>query len=140
MRWLAIDYGRKRIGLAISDPELRIALPFKTINREGSDVFKEIASIVVEKEISKIIVGNPLLLSGEEGNLSKEVKEFVEALRDILPDRVAIVLIDERLTTKMAEKLMKERGLKPSREKDKLNMIAATVLLQGVLDSKEEKI
>lgn len=134
-RLMAIDYGKSRIGIALSDSGRSIAFPLKTLDARKSTVFEEIADIVREFDVSHIYIGNPLLLSGGEGSLSKEVRAFMTGLMEHLEEEVGVSLVDERLTTKIAERLVREAGQKPSREKGKVDRISAAIILQGVLDS-----
>jgi len=138
-RIMGIDYGKSRIGVALSDPTHRVAFPFCVIDAKKKDVFDQIQKIVREEDVSDIYVGNPLLLSGKEGALSREVQEFVEGLKDRLGSEVSIHLVDERLTTKIAERLVRESGHRPTFEKEKVDMVAAAVILQGVLEQEEIK-
>ncbi len=133
-RLMAIDYGTVRIGIALSDPMGKIAFPHSVLRADDEKLFDEIVSIVEENDVSHIYVGEPLLLSGKESALSREVHRFVKELRKALGDRAQVRLVDERLTTKIAERLVREGGHKPSSNRGRVDMVSAAVILQSVLD------
>lgn len=136
-RIVSIDYGRARIGLAMTDPEGRIALPFRTILAEKT-MEKTIDSIIkalerVQDEIVQFVVGNPLHLNGEEGLMAKEVSQFTSLLKQ--KTSLPVVLWDERLTSALAERTLKnENLLSRKKRKDKVDSIAALFILQNYLE------
>ncbi len=132
---LGVDFGEARIGLAIGDTDLRIALPLKTINARNSDPIQEIKKVVAERGVDIIVIGMPLLLSGEKGRLAGLVEEFAEKLRQEVD--AEIVFWDERFTSVMAEDVIRQTGQKPSRRKHKVDMLAAHLILQEYLNSIE---
>ncbi len=123
MRYLGVDYGAKRIGLALSDPEGRIAMPFKTVTNVKT-ALAEIAAIVKKGGAQKIVVGLPITFSGGASEQTKAVEEFAEKLRDIVG--VPVDFENELLTTKMAER----SGI----PRQKIDMAAAAIILQSYLD------
>lgn len=132
-RILGIDYGRKRIGLAMSDPFQIMASTLNTLHNKNHKLAMEsIAVIVKENNISAIVVGKPLHMSGDEGQMMREVKEFVNALENQI--EIPIFMWDERWTTISAEKLLIETGRSPSRSRHKIDQLAAAYLLQSFLD------
>lgn len=133
-RILAIDYGERRIGLALSDELGIIASGGGTLPNDGH-TFPSIGSLVTSHCVSKIIVGYPLTLKGEEGDAARMVHRFVEVLRDRVS--VPVELVDERFTSSIAERTIRELGVsrKKRRDKGKIDEIAAVILLQGYLDS-----
>lgn len=133
-RILAIDFGEKRTGLAVSDELQVFSRPLLLIDMQKENAIEKIAKIVDEMGICKIIVGNPVMASGEEGETSKKVRAFVKQLE--LNTACSIELYDERFTSKIAEKMLIARGISPSRNKGKIDMYAASLLLQEYLDSK----
>lgn len=102
-RILGIDYGEKRIGLAISDEEHTFA--FELEIWPAQDFFKRITEFVNEREIEKIILGYPLNLKGHQTAKTAEVLKFKEKLESILPPQTAVELLDERFSSKMAGKI-----------------------------------
>ncbi len=132
-RILGIDFGMKRIGLAMSDPLQMLASTFKTLlNKHIHKVVDEICEIVGQNQMKAIVVGQPLHMSGDAGQMADKVREFVEKLESRL--HIPIFLWDERWTTVSAEKLLIETGMSPSRNRDKIDQLAAAYLLQGFLD------
>lgn len=133
-RILGIDYGRKRIGLAVSDPMQMVASTLKTVaNRSKVDkVAAYIAGTAREQHVSAIVAGLPLHMTGEQSDMAKEVDQFL----DLLDAEVSapIFMWDERWTTTSAEKLLIETGKSPSRSRDKIDQVAAAYLLQNFLD------
>lgn len=135
-RIMAIDFGSRRIGLAVSDPMRIIAQGLKTIENTDESV-DDIVGLLSEYSVSEIVVGNPLLLSGKGSMTSDDVDRFVTSLS--AKTDVKIVMIDERFTSVMAHKAMIEMGLnrKKRQNKAKVDEIAAAILLQGYLDSRK---
>jgi putative Holliday junction resolvase len=134
-RFLALDLGDVRIGVAISDPLAFTAQPLETISRVGprKDVLF-IADLARVREVGTVIIGLPLLLSGEEGTKAVEAREFAEQLRRRLPG-VRVLLWDERLTTVEAERTMISGNVRRSKRKKHVDALAAVLILQSYLDS-----
>jgi putative holliday junction resolvase len=137
-RVLAIDYGTKRIGLALSD-ELRIlATPIGYIENRKSSL-NDILYLISEKNIGVVILGLPTALSGGDSQWTSEVRKFGEKLRAALDTRgIEFHLYDERLTSIMAETNIRSQGLKRTQlhEKHRRDEEAARLLLQEWLDKK----
>lgn len=132
-RILGIDYGRKRIGLAMSDPSQILAARLKTIvNTHRERVVEEIAAIVAENNIIAVVMGKPLHMSGEEGALLHDIEEFIRQLEN--KTEIPIFMWDERLTTVSAEKLLIDTGRSPSKSRSEIDQVAAAFLLQNFLD------
>lgn len=133
-RLLGIDYGEVRLGLAISDPERRVASPMAVYQRrsqyEDADYFRR---LVFQKNITGIVVGLPRHSGGEEGRAAEAVRHFGQWLQDITGLRVAYW--DERFTTQQAERLMQQAGWSAKTRREKADMIAAQVILQSYLDA-----
>jgi putative Holliday junction resolvase len=99
---LALDYGRARTGVAVSDPTGTIARPLCVVERAGSgDGLARLAALVGEQEVERVVVGLPLTLRGERGEQAQETERFVEALSDVI--EIPVVTFDERFTTDLAE-------------------------------------
>ena len=130
-RIAAIDYGLKRIGIAISDEKKKIALPFKTI-AGGPKAIEDIKLAFKDKLIELIVVGLPLLLSGKESEMSIAVRKFAENLEKEL--QIPIHFIDERLTSKMADQSLREIHLNRKKRSQQMDVTAAVILLQNFLD------
>ena len=102
MRVLALDYGRARTGVAVSDPTGTIAQPLCVVERaDGADGLARLAALIGEHEVARVVVGLPLTLRGERGEQVRETERFVEALTDVTD--VPVVTFDERFTTTLAE-------------------------------------
>lgn len=134
MRILAIDYGEKRIGLAISDEDGRVAVPFGIIENAGVEQVREgLKKIVREEHIGTLLVGMPMALEGKTTNpVLEKVRSFIEDFRQHF--LIPIETIDERFTTKEAERRMEDVPRKFRAQKDAL---AATIMLQEYLDQRK---
>ena len=133
-RVLGIDYGERRIGLALSDPMGIIAKPLKIIDRNiTADYISEILNTSIEKKVNVIVVGLPLTLRGDYSKQTIVVQEFIEELTQI--GHIPVVSIDERLSSIAAKKSLQEQGVKTGHEKGRVDETAAAILLQEYLDS-----
>ena len=101
MKVLALDYGRARTGVAVSDPTGTIARPLCVVEAAGSDGLAQLAALIDEHEVERVVVGLPLTLRGERGEQALETESFVEALTGVTT--VPVVTFDERFTTDLAE-------------------------------------
>jgi putative holliday junction resolvase len=128
---LGIDLGRARIGLAISDELRLLAHPLKTIPANNTSL-TQIAEIVRERKIDKVVVGIPRHMSGEIGDAANEALKFVDNLRNKLPCPVATW--DERLTTVAAERALRDAGKKTRETRHVVDQVAAQMILQAYLD------
>lgn len=125
MRLLGIDYGTKRVGVAIGDSEGRVAVPFEIIENANLDaVLKKIQAIIEKEKIELVVVGQ-----GGKGSMEEKVQEFVEQLKKHVPVEIA----DEHFTTVQIERTMKDYG--KDRNKIDKDSAAAALILQGWLDS-----
>jgi len=131
-RVLGLDVGEKRIGAAISDPLGITAQPLGVIDAESG--IEKLKELIPKHEIGLIVVGHPLTLKGERGERARSVEEFARNLKTATG--VPFTLVDERLSTKAAERIMREMGRKPSREKGRVDELAAVIILQSYLDGK----
>ena len=123
--YIGIDYGQKRIGIAISDDEVKIAFPRTTVENKGNNkLVKTIASLVKKEQISCMVVGLPVGLQGQETKQTKGVRAFANKLRKVVS--VPVEFENEMLTTKMA----KESGAKD------IDASSAAIMLQSYLDKK----
>ncbi|MDH3606652.1 MAG: Holliday junction resolvase RuvX [Acidimicrobiia bacterium] len=130
-RLLGLDYGTKRIGIAISDTSQLIATPYEVVPADS--VLSVLDAIVVDEGITAIVVGLPTSLSGEEGPSAEAARELAE--RVAAHTGLEVVLVDERFTSKVAEKAMIKSGMRRDKRRDIRDKMAATVMLQGHLDS-----
>ena len=128
MKVLSIDWGSKRIGLALGDAHLKLVIPLKPIDNDGK-VFDKILERVRQHKVDLILLGLPLTPSGREGQRALEVREFAKRLQELLPKNVALEFWDERYTTEEALRLS---GNKKKEFKDSLS---AYVILNEFFDS-----
>ena len=135
MRILGIDYGRRRIGLAISDEAGFLARPLDPYQRTHSlrKDLEYLARQAREAEAGTIVVGLPLNMDGSKGEMAVEVEEFVGQLQELM--KIAVVVFDERLTSSEAERVLLEGNVKRKDRKRLRDGLAATLILQGYLDS-----
>ena len=134
-RTIALDYGERRIGVALSDPTRTIASPLTTLQRRAGKrpPWAEIGQLIAEHEVEEAVIGLPLDLAGEESAWTAEVRQFGDdfARRTGLP----VHWIDERMTSVMAERSVRGMGLRKSQreEKERIDATAAALILEGWL-------
>ncbi len=137
MRTLGIDFGLKRVGLALSDPRGSMAFPYRTIERTTRDaLFAEILAILDKEAVEAVVVGLPLLLDGGESMTTRQARNFAASLgrRTDLP----IALMDERLSSEAASEDLALAGITHGkRKKAVLDQQAAVRILQTWLDNPE---
>jgi putative holliday junction resolvase len=135
---MAIDYGTKAIGVAISD-ELQLTVrPFTTIRRgrkKYARVIDEICTLVVENEIGVLAVGMPLNMDGTRGEAAARVEKFLADLQNRL--KIPIVIVDERLTSYEADRILRDMGVSERRARS--DEYAAAIILQDYLDQEERR-
>lgn len=135
MRILAIDYGTKRIGVAVSDPLGFTSQGLTTIPNHGKEkVLEALRAVCKEYEVSEIVVGLPINMNGTHGPKAKEVQEVVAEWSTAL--NIPIKTWDERLTSREATRLMTEEGLSSRKQKEQSDRLAATMILQNYLQSR----
>ena len=130
-RILGVDFGRARIGIAVSDELGLLAHPVKTIPA-SRDAAKQIGEIVREKNAERVVIGLPRHMNGSVGEAAGEALAFAVELRKVLPCEV--VTWDERLTTIAANRALREGGRKTRDSKNVVDQVAAQMILQGYLD------
>jgi putative Holliday junction resolvase len=130
-RILGVDFGRARIGVAVSDELGMLAHPVKTIPA-SRDAAKQIVEIVREKNAERVVVGLPRHMNGSVGESAGEALAFAEELRKLLPCEV--VTWDERLTTLAANRALRDGGRKTRDSRNVVDQVAAQMILQGYLD------
>lgn len=134
-RILSIDYGKKRTGLAVSDPLKIIASGLETIETESLVWY--LKQYFAKEEVEKVILGYPKNLDGTDTDITKKVEKFHTQFQKLFP-AVDIQLVDERYTSKMAFQTMIDSGLKKKDRQNKalIDEISAVILLQGYLDNR----
>mgnify|MGYP001468296920 FL=1 len=139
MKLLGLDWGSKRIGMAISTNSTGIALPLHTLSRTSwtNDV-STIKNIIETHNVSMIIIGLPLLLSGKLGQQALDIKNAVTNLQTEI--EIPINLFDERLTTQQSYKILKETQTKNSKIDEKIDEVSACLILQSYIDSNHNEV
>jgi len=133
MRVLGVDLGSKRIGLAISDPEGSIAFPMQTlVARDRARDLIALCEIIEEHAVERAVVGLPLHMNGRRGPEAERAEEFAASLAEAAG--IDVDTIDERWTTVEAERALRETGRKPSKSRDIVDSVAASILLRTYLD------
>ena len=137
---MSIDYGEKRVGIALSDPLHTISYPLCVINKKNENqLVDEIIKIINDKLVEKIIIGLPLSMSGSYSEQTKKVIVFKDFLIKELSNRdlnIDIDTIDERLSSVSAKNIMIQQGVKTGHNKGRIDELSASIILQEYLDSK----
>lgn len=138
-RVLAIDPGEKRLGLAVSDPFGNFPVALDTLPCKG-DFLSALKGICDQYQVARIVMGLPLHMSGQESVSSERARALAEEITAFL--QVEVVLFDERLTSKIAESILKEQGVKASsrRRKGQVDQVAAMQILQNYLDANHHQL
>lgn len=141
MRIMGLDYGAKTVGVAISDEMLLTAQPIETIKRERAGKLRQtlarIEALMKEYDVEKVVIGLPKKLNNDEGDRCDRTREF----GDMVERRSGLEVIywDERLTTVAADAVLAEGGVRKESRKAYIDKVAASLILQGYLDSISEK-
>ena len=132
MKVIGIDFGLSKVGLAISDPSGIIALPLKVLrykNKEG--LLSELQNISKEKDVNKFVIGYPISMDYKENEMTKIIDSFKQDMENL---NFEVILEDERLSSEYAKKIMIEQDIKVSRNKEMVDLTAASIILQTYLD------
>jgi putative Holliday junction resolvase len=132
-RVLGLDLGDARIGLAISDDARRLAVPLGTVRTGAPGDVKAIAELVRENDVTLLVVGHPLNMSGDAGERAHHAERFANALTGFL--QIPVVLHDERLSSVEADRALRESGAGGRERRRWIDRSAATVILQSWLDA-----
>lgn len=134
-RILGIDYGTKRVGVAISDPMGMLATPLSVETVQTvEEAIKVVCRIAKERGVVKIVVGIPINMNGSSGPMALEAGKFVELLRNA--SGLPVDITDERLSTSLVERMLVDADVSRGRRKEVRDKLAAQVILQGYLDTK----
>lgn len=138
-RVLGVDVGTVRVGLALSDPTGTLASPLTTLRRaKNNSDLDRLAALVVEHEVTEVVVGEPVHLSGASGASAQDAGNYAQELADRIPD-VPVILIDERLSTVTAASHLREGGIDSRKQRAVIDQAAAVVILQQFLDSRSPR-
>lgn len=133
-RYLGVDLGTKKVGLAMSDPLNIIASSFDTIDWKGKKAFvNDVNKLILEYNIGTIVFGLPLTLSGEESKKTKEIKELVSFFRTQFPEDIVIDFEDEAMTSEEAKHILRQMGKKPGKHRKRVDQIAAQLILSSYM-------
>ena len=135
MKAMGIDFGLARIGIAFSDETKFLASPFITYKRQGQEKDIEyLLNLIKTKNVDEIVCGLPMNMQGEEQAIAQKTREFMAELERV--SHITIAFLDERLSSVMAEELLKETERDWKKRKEKLDAVAASILLQDYLDGR----
>lgn len=134
-RIIGIDYGRKRVGLAVTDPLQIFASPLNTINVQGFNKF--IDDYLKTEQIDEFVVGYPVRMNNQPSESVKYVDPFIVRLKKRYPEK-PVHLVDERFTSQMAMRAMIDGGVKKKGRQNKMtiDMVSASIILQSFLDKR----
>ena len=132
MRVIGIDYGLSKSGISISDPSRKIALPYRTIRyKDEKEFFEIILEICSDKNISDIVIGYPKNMNNDLNQMTDIIDNFKERFEN---KNFNIFIEDERLTSQYAQKILLSQGVNTGKNKEKIDLIASTLILQSFLD------
>ena len=131
-RFIGIDFGMSKVGLAISDPSKIISMPLKVLRyKNPKNLIEDLQIIATENNVDTFVVGYPLNMNNEKN----EMTSLVDNLKDELIDLgFKVFLQDERLSSESAKKIMHEQNIKTGNNKEQIDLIASTIILQSFLD------
>ncbi|MCI0737486.1 MAG: Holliday junction resolvase RuvX [Gemmataceae bacterium] len=133
-RLLAIDPGKVRLGLAVSDPDRKIASPLENYSRKSpSEDIRHLLQVIQDEDIAQIVVGLPLHMDGNEGEQAAAARQFGAWLKEVTG--LEVIFWDERCSTAEAETALLSAGLTSGKRKARRDQVAATLILQSYLDA-----
>ena len=132
MKIVAIDYGEKRIGMAVSDPDgkIALALPLYMAQGNGADADR-LAELIREQEAGTVVIGLPINMDGTEGPAVERVRAFAEELKETL--ELPVEFVDERLTSEEAQRRLRDTPMTRRKKKEHVNTVSAMILLETFL-------
>ncbi len=133
MRFMGLDVGGVRIGVAVSDETGLIARRLVTLQRTGGrQDFEALSTLIVENDAGHVVVGHPVNMDGSQGQQAERIHEFVERLQAVTSTPIS--LWDERLSSWSAEQVLIESGMRRAKRKQVIDQMAAVIILQSFLD------
>jgi putative holliday junction resolvase len=134
-KYLAIDYGDKRVGVAVSDFNKEISFPRDFLTYTGeNDLINQLQRICEEEQVTRVILGLPIMMDGTLGDRAKKTQLFFGKLKEAMP-HISIEFFDERLSTEFAVKSLRGQGVKDKDQKGKRDAMSAQIILQNYLNS-----
>ena len=131
-KFIGIDYGLSKVGLSISDPLKIISIPLKVIKyKNRNEIFKKLQETAIENDVASFLVGYPLNMNNKKNKMTELVDDFFKELKNL---NFNVFLQDERLSSESAKKIMHEQNIKTGENKEQIDLIASTIILQSFLD------
>ena len=131
-RYIGIDFGMSKVGLAISDPLKIISMPLKVLRYKNSkNLIENLQAVALENNVDTFVVGYPLNMNNKKNDMTLLVDKFKDELTAL---GFKVFLQDERLSSESAKKIMHEQNIKTGNNKEKIDLIASTIILQAFLD------
>ena len=131
-RLIGIDYGLSKVGLSISDPLKIISIPLTVIKYKNSEeLLNKLKEIAIENDVDSFVIGYPLNMNNKKNKMTELVDIFFEELKNM---KFKVFLQDERLSSESAIKIMHEQNIKTGENKEQIDLIASTIILQSFLD------
>lgn len=131
-RMIGIDYGLSKVGLSISDPLKIISIPLTVIKYKNSnELLKILKEIATENNVDSFVIGYPLNMNNKKNKMTELVDNFFHELKNM---NFNVFLQDERLSSESAKKIMHEQNIKTGENKEQIDLIASTIILQSFLD------
>ena len=135
MKTMGIDFGLARIGIALSDDTKFLATPFETYKRKDEEQdIQHLIDVITIKNVDEIICGLPINMAGEEQEIASKTREFMSKLNEQI--NIKIEFVDERLSSLLAEEMLKQTERDWKKRKEKLDAVAASIILQDFLDAR----
>ena len=131
-RFIGIDFGMSKVGLAISDPSKIISMPLKVLRyKNPKNLIEDLQVVATENNVDTFVVGYPLNMNNEKNEMTSKVDNFKDELIDL---GFKFFLQDEMLSSESAKKIMHEQNIKTGNNKEQIDLIASTIILQSFLD------
>ena len=131
-RLIGIDFGLSKVGLSISDPLKIISIPLKVIKyKNRKELLSKLQEIALENDVKSFVVGYPLNMNNKKNEMTKLVDDLFVDLKNL---NFNVFLQDERLSSESAKKIMREQNIKTGNNKEHVDLIASTIILQSFLD------
>ena len=129
---IGIDFGLAKIGLSISDPSKIISIPLKVVRYETKNqLLRKLNEIAIENDVNTFVIGYPLNMNNEKNEMTQLVDQFKA---DLIEMNFKVYLQDERLSSESAKKIIQQQNIKTGENKEKIDLIASTIILQSFLD------
>ena len=129
---IGIDFGLAKIGLSISDPSKIISIPLKVVRyKTKNELLRKLNEIAIENDVNTFVIGYPLNMNNKKNEMTELVDQFKA---DLIEMNFKVYLQDERLSSESAKKIIQQQNIKTGENKEKIDLIASTIILQSFLD------